>query len=439
MNTEKLNEIKKQITELLTIANAQKIISQAKDNVPSKEQVELSIKALQDVLHNVYEKSLQGASNVDTVYQKTFKSPEIETITAMIYNQKTPEQKQRELEKVIYLYVLNFGTNEFTPPLDLQTMSEEEKRRLFHKLLADNSASVSQIKRMVRELLLLFNNERLGLSAVEYNVEFSENEINEIYKQILDTSRSKEIMDRINSQVNDNEFLKHFVTEIIEDVPSGVANDAKYFGYGSDYSKGIKLRLNNFVKAHNTYITKYIKNGDSLRREIPKLERIIASIDEGRDLSENPSEMDILREATGKLINAIDSMASASIDGNIRVYELQNINNITSDLSKPVVKGDEIVKKAKNVGDRRDRSDSEPESVLGKRNVRPREGEPENESMSGGKRRKRNKVNKTYKRTRRSTKKRRTLRKGGKLHRVKKMKTKKRIRHKRVKGRKTRR
>ena len=69
MNTEKLNQLKQKVGELLTIDNAKRLITQAKDNAPTKEQIDTSIKTLQEVLHNVYVKSLQGASSVSTVYQ----------------------------------------------------------------------------------------------------------------------------------------------------------------------------------------------------------------------------------------------------------------------------------------------------------------------------------------------------------------------------------
>ena len=129
----------------------------------------------------------------------------------MIYKEKTPEQQQRALEKLFYFaYMLQFAVNNFEPPIDLPTMTKDEEHRFFKALLSDDGPNKEQINRMIRELLLLFNNERLGVSAVEYNSEMnSDAEIKEMYRSIIDSARSKEVMASINGMLDDNEYI-HF-------------------------------------------------------------------------------------------------------------------------------------------------------------------------------------------------------------------------------------
>ena len=451
MNTEKLNQLKQQIAQLMTINNAKNLITQAKDNIPSKEQIDTSIKTLQEVLHNVYEKSVQGASSVSTVYQKTVNSSQVEDVVAMVYNEQTPEKRQLQLEKVLYLYMLNFGVQQFTPPIDLQTLSESDKRRFFSELLKDNSGSLSDIRRMVRDLLLLFNNDRLGISAVEYSNEFAEGELKEMYAKIIDQGRSRDIMDKVNGQVDDKEFLKHFLGEIIEDVPNGVANDTKYFGQGTDYVSGVKMRLGNFVKGHNVYIKEYIKDGNSLKKEIPKIDRILSTIDEGYDLTEDKDKpnMDKLKSVANKLKTSVQQMVTASSGNDIRVYELESVDTLMKNPSKDPKKGTEIQKKASSSSSsssspssNKRRVNEMADSPEDDREVRQRTGTPilEDDEMDGGRRRR---TRRAKSRRGRTYRKRKTTKRGGKKAKsaksAKSRKTRRRMKRGRKNKRKTRR
>ena len=406
MNTEKLNQLKQKVGELLTIDNAKRLITQAKDNAPTKEQIDTSIKTLQEVLHNVYVKSLQGASSVSTVYQQSVNSPQVEELVAMVYKSQTPEQRQLQLEKILYLYMLHFGVDHFTPPIDLETMSESDKHRFFHELLKDGSATLGDSERMIRELLSLFHNERLGVSAVQYSSEFTDGEVASMYEKIIDVSRTRDIVDNINSKIKDKEFLKHFLSAIIEDVPNGKADDSKYFGHGSDYSSGIKLRLVNFVKGHNVYIKDYIKDGNSLGQEIPKLDRIIKAIDETRDLSEDKDQMDRLKEVATKLKASVQGMIDASTDDMIRVYELNSIDHLLNNADADANKGQQIEKKP----NRKRKAEEEVE-----------EDDDENVDLGGGKKRKSRRPKSRRGRTHR---RRRVTKKGGKKTRKRNIKRK---------------
>lgn len=421
MNTEKLNQLKQKVGELLTIENAKRLITQAKDNAPTKEQIDTSIKTLQEVLHNVYVKSVQGASSVSTVYQQSVNSPQVEEFVAMVYKSQTPEQRQLQLEKILYLYMLHFGVDHFTPPIDLETMSEADKHRFFHELLKDGSDTLGDSERMVRELLSLFHNERLGVSAVQYSSEFTDGEVASMYEKIIDVSRTRDIVDNINSKIKDKEFLKHFLSAIIEDVPNGKADDSKYFGYGSDYSAGIKLRLVNFVKGHNVYIKDYIKDGNSLGQEIPKLDRIIKAIDETRDLSEDKDQMDRLKGVATKLKTSVQGMIDASTDDMIRVYELNSVDYLLNNVDADANKGQQIEKKP----NRKRKAEEEVE---------------EDEGLDGGKKKKSKRPKSRRGRTHR---RRRVTKKGGKktqksYYKSKKMRKTKKANRRKKKGRKTR-
>ena len=423
MNTEKLNQLKQKVGELLTIENAKRLITQAKDNAPTKEQINTSIKTLQEVLHNVYVKSVQGASSVSTVYQQSVNSPQVEEFVAMVYKSQTPEQRQLQLEKILYLYMLHFGVDHFTPPIDLETMSESDKHRFFHELLKDGSATLADSERMIRELLSLFHNERLGVSAVQYSSEFTDGEVADMYEKIIDVSRTRDIVDNINSKIKDKEFLKHFLSAIIEDVPNGRADDSKYFGHGSDYSAGIKLRLVNFVKGHNVYIKDYIKDGNSLGQEIPKLDRIIKAIDETRDLSEDKDQMDRLKGVATKLKASVQGMIDASTDDMIRVYELNSVDYLLNNVDADANKGQQIEKKP----NRKRKAEEEVE-----------EDEEEDVGLDGGKKRKSRRPKSRRGRTHR---RRRVTKKGGKKHQMtkksrksKKSKKNKKTRSKKQKG-----
>jgi hypothetical protein len=275
---------------------------------------------------------------------------------------------------------------------------------------------------MVRELLSLFNNERLGVSAVQYSSEFSEGEVASMYEKIIDVSRTRDILENINDKVKDKEFIKHFLIAIIEDVPNGKADDSKYFGYGSNYSAGINLRLVNFVKGHNVYVKEYIKDGKSLGQEIPKLDRIIKAIDETRDLSEDKDQMDRLKGVATKLKSSIQAMIDASTDDMIRVYELNSIDHLLNNVDADANKGAQIEK----TPNRKRKAEEDAE-------------EDAEEGLNGGKKRKSRRPKSRRGRTHR---RRRVTKKGGKKinksYRKSRKVRKTKKTNRRKKGRKTR-
>ena len=84
--------IKNKVRELLTIENAKNIIKAAKDNAPSREEVETSIVALQDMMREIRSKAVQGVSTATTFYQKTIKSPRWKLSSRVSTNQKPPRK-----------------------------------------------------------------------------------------------------------------------------------------------------------------------------------------------------------------------------------------------------------------------------------------------------------------------------------------------------------
>ena len=431
------NSIKDKIKEIMTADNAKLLLLKAKENAPTREQMDTSIKTLQEVIHNIYEKSIQGASSVSTIYQQTVNGPQVEQVVAMLYKEKTPEQQQRALEKILYLYMLQFAVNNFDPPIDLPTMTKDEEYRFFNALLSDDSPTKEQINRMVRELLLLFNNERLGVSAVEYNSEMnSDAEIKEMYQAIINTARSKEIMSNINGMLADKEYVQFFLEEIIKDINEGQVNDSKYFGKGTDYVTNMKSRIKNFIKGHNVYVTTYMREGKSLAKEIPKIDRIIESINRDHELAEDKETMMKLKAVAERLKLGVEVMVNASSQGDIHVYELQDLETLLNDTNKDVKKGNEITKPGDR-GEKRKRDEEEideegEERGSGKARM---EGEEELGDIDGGGRRRR-KTRKLKKRKGR-TYRRKTAKRAGK--KLRKQKTKKRSRRVKKKTRKSRR
>ena len=431
------NSIKDKIKEIMTVDNAKALLVKAKENAPTKEQMDASIKTLQEVINNIYEKSIQGASNVSTIYQQTVNGPQVEQIVAMVYKEKTPEQQQRALEKILYLYMLQFAVNNFDPPIDLPTMTKDEEHRFFKALLSDDGPNKEQINRMIRQLLLLFNNERLGVSAVEYNSEMnSDAEIREMYRSIIDSARSKEIMSSINGMLDDNEYIQFFLEEIIKDVNEGQANDSKYFGKGTDYVTNMKSRIKNFIKGHNVYVTTYMREGKSLAKEIPKIDRIIESINNDHELAEDKETMMKLKAVAERLKLGIEVMVNASSQGDIHVHELHDLDALLNDTNKDVKKGNEITEPGDR-GDKRKRDEEEIDEEgeeRGSGKARMEDKEELGDIDGGG--RKRRKTRKLRKRKGR-TYRRKTAKRAGKKSR--KQKTKKRNRRGKKKTRKSRR
>lgn len=431
------NSIKDKIKEIMTADNAKLLLLKAKENAPTREQMDTSIKTLQEVIHNIYEKSIQGASSVSTIYQQTVNGPQVEQVVAMIYKEKTPEQQQRALEKILYLYMLQFAVNNFDPPIDLPTMTKDEEYRFFNALLSDDGPNKEQINRMVRELLLLFNNERLGVSAVEYNSEMnSDAEIKEMYQEIINTARSKEIMSNINGMLADKEYVQFFLEEIIKDINEGQVNDSKYFGKGTDYVTNMKSRIKNFIKGHNVYVTTYMREGKSLAKEIPKIDRIIESINRDHELAEDKETMMKLKAVAERLKLGVEVMVNASSQGDIHVYELQDLETLLNDTNKDVKKGNEITKPGDR-GEKRKRDQEEIDEEgeeRGSGKARMEDGPAIGEIDGGGRRRR--KTRKLKKRKGR-TYRRKTAKRAGK--KLRKQKTKKRSRRVKKKTRKSRR
>jgi len=376
--------IKNKVRELLTIENAKNIIKAAKDNAPSREEVETSIVALQDMMREIRSKAVQGVSTATTFYQKTIKSPEMETIIARVYKSKTPEERQRELEKILYLYMLKFGALDMSPPTDIDVMNTAGTEDFLNAIMTPDSMQRNAVTEMVKNLLLLFYNERMGVSVVEYGLEFSNQEMDEMFKDVVDERRRNEIISNVDEQVKNEEFMKQFLKAVIRDVPDKITDDSKYFGFQEDHARNMRVKVNNFINAHNSYITSYLKDGGTLARELSKLDRLVGTIQNQRGLVDDKHEMDELLVILASIRQALNDMIQASKGNEIRVREFKSLADMLSN-DQDVVMGDEIVKQRQK---RAREDDAEEEEGNSGKRVREAAASQDSQGQDGGKRRK---------------------------------------------------
>lgn len=340
-----VQDIIAKMNQLLTIDNAKNLLEQAKTSAPSRDEINTAVAALQDTMENIKQKSLQGASSATTIYQQTINSPQIETLVARIYGSRTPEERQRELEKILYIYLLKFGAEQ-TPSVDIDVMTSQETDAFLDNVLKPDTPAKDAVTEMVRSLMLLFFGERMGSSVVEYGMEFSNKDMDAMYKTIIDERRLREISESVDKNIKNKEFMEFFLKQIIKDVPDKVSNDAKYFGHIEDYAKNMRVKVNNFIKAHNTYVSTYLKDGGTLVKEIAKLDRLVLIMQETRNLVEDKHEIDELLRLLASMREALTNMVNASKGNEIKAYEfkpLVDILDATDD--DEVIQGPEIVKK----------------------------------------------------------------------------------------------
>lgn len=382
MSSISVEGVKNKINELLTIDNAKRMIQSVKDNAPSREEVETSVMALRDMLKEIRSKAIQGVSSASSFYQKTINSPEMETIIARVYKSKTPEERQRELEKILYLYMLKFAALDMTPPIDIEVMSTTQTEDFLNAIMTPGSLQCEAVTEMVRNLLVLFYNERMGVSVVEYGLEFSNQEMDEMYKDVVNERRRNEIAANVDEQVSNDEFMKQFLKVVIDDVPNKTTDDSKYFGFQEDYARNMRVKVNNFINAHNAYITSYMKDGGTLERELPKLDRLVKTIQDHRGLVENKHEMDELLVILASMRQALENMIQQSRGDEIRVREFKTLTDMLGNDQDVVM--DEIVKQRQKKARGREDDDEE-----GNSEKRAREAEAESQgSQNGGRRRK---------------------------------------------------
>lgn len=334
--------IKNKVNELLTIDNAKRIIQSVKGNAPSLEELETSIATLQDMLKEIRSNAIQGVSSASTFYQKTINSPEMETIIARVYKSKTPEERQRELEKILYLYMLKFGALDMSPPIDIEVMNTSQTEEFLDAIMTSGSMQRDAVTEMVRNLMVLFYNERMGVSVVEYGLEFSNQEMDEMYKDVVNERRRNEITESINEQIGNDEFMKQFLKTVINDIPNKMTDDSKYFGFQEDHARNMRVKVSNFINAHNAYITSYMKDGGTLERELPKLDRLVKSIQDQRGLVESKHEVDELLVIIASMRQALENMIQASKGDEMRVREFKSLTDMLGNDQDVVM--DEIVK-----------------------------------------------------------------------------------------------
>ena len=116
----------------------------------------------------------------------------------------------------------------------------------------------------------------------------------------------------------------------------------------------MKSRIKNFIKGHNVYVTTYMREGKSLAKEIPKIDRIIESINNDHELAEDKETMMKLKAVAERLKLGVEVMVNASSQGDIHVHELHDLDALLNDTNKDVKKGNEITEP----GDRGDKTET---------------------------------------------------------------------------------
>ena len=337
LNDIDISSVKQKIANMVDSANQQ---FTKEELARRKEELVNTMDVLKDTLGATRVKLLQGAAASTSMYQKLAKGEQMENLVAMVSGDKTPEQRQRRLEKIVYLYLLGFGESEFAPSLDIDVMTSDQKAAFFKKLLAPNSRSLSSIKEMVGSLLLLFYNERLGTSAVEMNSEImgenNEDSITQMYDEILTARRQSEITADVEKKVKTKGFLVAFLSDIIADVPDGIANDAKYYGHDENYINNIYTRLINFINTHNNY-TGYIKSGKGLEGEVAMLVNLDEYIDKAGDFIQNKAAQTTAKKVVANLKNSLMSMMTPDANGQGRVFKFKDLKTLLTSADSPDV------------------------------------------------------------------------------------------------------
>jgi hypothetical protein len=380
----------------------------------------------------------------DYAYQKTLNSQSANEIVSSLTGEKTEEDIQRRLEKILYLYLLDKGLN-MTTPIDIQIMTEDQENELFTSLLADGSSTREEIEEMVRNLLTLFFYGRMGISGVQYSNNLGKDtQLIATHKEIVEKDRRKTIDGDIESSVTNKEFLRHFLDNIIKDYASGSANDSKYYGTESNHIQLITHRVRNLINEHNRY-TDYIKSGNGLQKEIDKISRLVVAINNIRPFIEEgeKGQLSAVDKAINNMVKALQTMKQPRQDGKLHIYTFKTLDELLSANTPDDVITNDVkivnVNAPSGANQERDNDNDEPP----KKRARAEEG---NDTIGGGKTKKRRfrLRRKSVKKTKKN-KKARGSKYAKKAKNTKRMMTRKRSRrggmhhgkpHKKTRGRK---
>ena len=278
----------------------------------------------------------------DYAYQKTLNSSAAEQILASVTGEPSAEMRQRRLEKILYLYIMEKGL-EMTPPINISTdLDSPETRDEFFKKLLGNQTTLNEIREMVRNLMVLFFYERIGVSAVQYTINMGDDQLTDIYTQMINKDRQTTIDADIASSINSNKFIKAFLDDIMEDTEEGVANDAKYFGASENMVKLVQTKLMNFIAQHNYYVTTRIKSTRTLENELATLDKISNVVSElGEGMPKQEGNIRAIKKAINNMTIALNSMLLPK-DDYYNVYQFANIDELLADGGK-VTTGEPIL------------------------------------------------------------------------------------------------
>jgi len=340
----------------------------------------------------------------DYAYQKTLNSAAAEEIAASIVGEPTTEARQRRLEKILYLYIMQKGLN-MDPSVNISSdIDSPEARNNFFKKLLGNEETMSDIREMIRNLMILFFYNRIGLSAVQYTDVMNEPEIDQMYHQMVEKDRQATIDADIESSINNPKFIEAFLEDIIVDTEAGVANDSKYFGYNENVIKMLNNKLINFIKQHNYYVTHRIRSTRSLEDELAKLDKFKNIVTEVQGQTTDTGSINAIKQAIDTMIVAINDMLVPK-NGNYQVYQLVGLDDILTGAGN-VVTGEPILLPAEGSGKR-----GAEEAGLGEGD-QP-EKRPNMSASIGGRRTRRRRRGGKRKATKKHGKRRRTYRKKG--------------------------
>ena len=347
----------------------------------------------------------------DYAYQKTLNSAAAEEIAASIVGEPTTEDRQRRLEKILYLYVMQKGLN-MDPSVNISSdIDSPEVRNEFFRKLLGNEQTLSDIREMIRNLMILFFYNRIGVSAVQYSDVMNEPEIDQMYHQIVEKDRQATIDADIESSINNPKFIEAFLEDIIVDTEAGVANDSKYFGYNENVIKMLNNKLINFIKQHNYYVTHRIRSTRSLEDELAKLDKFKNIVKEVQGQTTETESINAIKQAIDTMIVAINDMLVPK-NGNYQVYQLVGLDDILTGAGNVVI-GEPILLPAEGSGKR-----SAEEAGLGEGD---QEGKrPNIQPLAGGRRTRRRRRGGKRKATKKHGKSRRTYRKKGTIKKSRK-------------------
>lgn len=347
----------------------------------------------------------------DYAYQKTLNSAAAEEIAASITGEPTPEKRQRRLEKILYLYLMQEGLN-MVPSINIASdIDSPEARNNFFKKLLGNEQTLSAIREMIRNLMILFFYNRIGVSAVQYSDVMNEPEIDQMYHQIVEKDRQATIDADIESSINNPKFIEAFLEDIIQDTEAGVANDSKYFGYNENVIKMLNNKLINFIKQHNYYVTHSIKTTRSLEDELAKLDKFKNIVEEVQGQTTESASINAINQAINTMIVAINDMLVPKND-KYQVYQLVGLDDILTGTGN-VVTGEPILLPVEGSGKRRAE-----EAGLGEGEQQGKR--PNVQPFVGGRRTRRHRRGGKRKATKKYGKRRRTYRKKGTMKKSRK-------------------